>query len=88
MAIGARPGVVVGMVLRQGLTLAGAGLLVGALFGAIATRVVAGTLYGVSGADPVAWGSAAAVLLGAALAANIVPAWRAVQIDPVRALRN
>jgi predicted permease len=87
MAIGARPGVVVGMVLRQGLALAGAGLLVGSLLGAVATRVVAGTLYGVSGADPVAWGSAAGVLLVAALAANAVPAWRAVRIDPVRALR-
>jgi predicted permease len=88
MAIGARPGVVVGMVLRQGLALAGAGLLVGSLLGAVATRVIAGTLYGVSGADPVAWGSAAAVLFVAALAANAVPAWRAVRIDPVRALRT
>jgi predicted permease len=87
MAIGARPGVVVGMVLRQGLALAGAGLLVGSVLGAVATRVLAGMLYGVSGADPVAWGSAAAVLFVAALAANAVPAWRAVRIDPVRALR-
>jgi predicted permease len=87
MAIGARPGVVVGMVLRQGLALAGAGVLVGSALAAVATRVVAGTLYGVSGADPVAWGSAAAVLFVAALAANAVPAWRAVRIDPVRALR-
>jgi predicted permease len=88
MAIGARPGIVVGMVLRQGLALAGAGLLAGSLLAAVATRVVAGMLYGVSGADPVAWGSAAAVLAVAALAANAVPAWRAVRIDPVRALRT
>jgi ABC-type antimicrobial peptide transport system permease subunit len=76
------------MVLRQGLALAGAGLLAGSLLAAVATRVVAGMLYGVSGADPVAWGSAAAVLAVAALAANAVPAWRAVRIDPVRALRT
>jgi ABC-type antimicrobial peptide transport system permease subunit len=35
-----------------------------------------------------AWGAAAAVLLGAAMLANAVPAYRAVRIDPVRALRN
>lgn len=88
MAIGARPSTVIGLVLRQGLTLAGVGLVVGSALGAVATRVVSGTLYRVSGADPVAWGSAAAVLLCAALAAHVVPAWRAVRIDPVRALRN
>ena len=88
MAVGARPGTVIGLVLRQGLALAGAGLVIGTALGAVATRMVAGTLYGVSGADPLVWGSAAAVLLGATLAANAVPAWRAVRIDPVRALRN
>jgi predicted permease len=88
MAIGARPGTVIRLVLRQGLGLAAAGLIVGSLLGALATRMVAGALYGVSVADPVAWGSAAAVLFAAAMIANAVPAYRAVRIDPVRALRN
>jgi predicted permease len=88
MAVGARPQTVIGLVLKQGLTLAGVGLAFGSALGIVATRVLAGTLYGVTGADPVAWGSAAAVLLGANLAANAVPAWRAVRVDPVRALRN
>jgi len=88
MAIGARPGTVIRLVLRQGLGLAAAGLVVGSLLGALATRLVAGALYGVSVADPIAWGTAAAVLLAAAMAANAVPAYRAVRIDPVRALRN
>ena len=88
MAIGARPAAVVRLVLRQGLGLAAAGLVVGSLLGALATRMVAGALYGVSVADPIAWGTAAAVLLAAAMAANAVPAYRAVRIDPVRALRN
>jgi predicted permease len=88
MAIGARPGTVIRLVLRQGLGLAAAGLVVGALLGALATRLVAGALYGVSVADPIAWGTAAAVLLAAAMIANAVPAYRAVRIDPVRALRN
>ena len=88
MAIGARPGTVVKLVLRQGLALVAVGLVGGALLGALATRIVAGALYGVSVADPMAWGAAAAVLLGAAMLANAVPAYRAVRIDPVRALRN
>ena len=88
MAIGARPGTVVRLVLRQGLGLAAAGLVVGSLLGVLATRVVAGALYGVSVADPIAWGGAAAVLLGAAMLANAVPAYRAAKVDPVRALRN
>jgi ABC-type antimicrobial peptide transport system permease subunit len=50
--------------------------------------VVAGALYGVSVADPVAWGTAAAVLLAMAILANAIPAYRAVRIDPVKALRQ
>jgi macrolide transport system ATP-binding/permease protein len=88
MAIGARPATVVRLVLRQGLGLALMGLVVGSLLGAVATRIVAGALYGVSVADPIAWGAAAAVLLTAAMLANAIPAYRAVRIDPVRALRN
>ena len=60
MAVGARPGTVVRLVLRQGLKLAVAGLGAGALLGAAATSVLAGMLYGVSSADPVAWAGAAA----------------------------
>ncbi len=88
MAIGARPATVVRLVLRRGLALAAVGLAIGSLLGALATRIVAGALYGVSVADPVAWGAAAAVLLAAAMLANAIPAYRAVRIDPVRALRN
>ena len=88
MAVGARPGTVVRLVLRQGLKLAVAGLGAGALLGAAATYVLAGMLYGVSSADPVAWAGAAGVLFTAAVLANAVPAYRAVKIDPVKALRN
>ncbi len=45
MAVGARPGTVIGLVLRQGLALAGTGLVIGTALGAVATRIVAGTLY-------------------------------------------
>jgi ABC-type antimicrobial peptide transport system permease subunit len=88
MAIGARPGAVVRLVLRQGLGLAAAGLVAGSLLGAAATRVVAGALYGVGVGDPIAWGAAAIVLVGAALLAHAIPAYRAVRIDPMGALRS
>jgi predicted permease len=88
MAIGARPSTVIMLVLRQGVVLVTAGLIAGTVLGAVATTVLSGMLYGVSGADPIAWGAAASVLLVAGLAANAIPAMRAVRIDPVRALRN
>jgi len=49
---------------------------------------IAGALYGVSSGDPVAWLAAAAVLLFASALANLVPAWRAVRVDPCVALRT
>ncbi|MGE0039666.1 MAG: ABC transporter permease [Vicinamibacterales bacterium] len=87
MAIGARPSDVLGMVMRQGLGIALGGVAVGLVLAAGATRLVAGALYGVGVADPVAWGGSIAVLLGIAMLANLVPAWRAMRIDPARALR-
>jgi putative ABC transport system permease protein len=87
MAIGARPGSVLALVMRQGLGLVVAGVAVGLILGAAATRVVAGALYGISAADPIAWGAATAVLAGIACLANLIPARRAMRIDPVTALR-
>jgi macrolide transport system ATP-binding/permease protein len=87
MAIGARPADVMSMVMRQGLALAVAGTLVGFLLAAGATRILAGALYGIGAADPVAWGVAAAVLLAIAALANFLPARRAMRIDPSLALR-
>ena len=88
VALGARPGAVLALVLRQGLLVALAGLGAGCLLAVIAARAIAGALYGVSSADPVAWLSAAAVLLLASALANLVPAWRAVRVDPCEALRT
>jgi ABC-type antimicrobial peptide transport system permease subunit len=87
LAIGARPGTILALVLRQGLTRCLIGLGIGFALAAAATRMVAGALYGVRAADPLAWSGAAGVLVAVTLAANLVPAWRAMRIDPVRALR-
>jgi predicted permease len=88
VALGARPGTVVSLVLRQGLLVAAAGLTVGALLAVVATRALAGMLYGVSLADPIAWSGAAAAILGAAMLANLLPARRAARVDPAVALRS
>jgi predicted permease len=87
VALGARPGAVVGLVMRQGLLVAIAGLVAGCLLAAVAARAIAGALYGVSSADPVSWLGAAAVVLAASAFANLVPAWRAAHVDPSEALR-
>jgi predicted permease len=88
IALGATPIAVIARVLGQGMVLVGAGLVAGGALAAVATRSLAGMLYGISSIDPVSYGAAIAVLLLVAAAANIVPALRAARVDPVIALRS
>jgi ABC-type antimicrobial peptide transport system permease subunit len=88
IALGARPGAVVRMVMRQGLVVAAAGLVAGCALAVAAARAIAGALYGVTPGDPVSWLAAAAVLLAVSAVANFVPAWRASRVDPTQALRT
>jgi predicted permease len=88
MALGAAPGGVLGMVMRQGLGLAGAGIAVGLVLALVAARAIAATLYGVGAFDPAAWTAAIAVLLTSASLANYIPARRAARVDPSIALRQ
>jgi putative ABC transport system permease protein len=87
MALGARGADVLGMVMRQGATLAAAGALGGLLGAAAVTRLLRGMLFGVTPLDPLAYVGAGALLLGAAALACYLPARRAARLDPVRALR-
>ena len=88
MALGAsRRGVSI-MVLRQGLAIAGAGVAIGLVASAAATRALAGMIYGVSARDPVTFGGVAGVLLVVAALASLVPARRATRLDPLEALRG
>jgi putative ABC transport system permease protein len=88
MALGAHRGDVLGLVIRQGMTLVGVGLLVGLLGAFFATRVLAGLVFGVSTKDPVTFVFVPALLATVALLANYVPARRATQVDPQVALRQ
>jgi putative ABC transport system permease protein len=88
MALGAEPRSVLALVMRQGSGVAGAGVLAGGVLALGAAKAVAGALYGVSFLDPLAWGSAFAVLLLVASLANLIPARRASRVDPSLALRS
>ena len=87
MALGANAPTVLKMILRQGMVLAILGVGVGAVLAAVLTRVLQALLYGVSSVDPVSYGVAALVLLIVALAANLIPSWRASRVSPMAALR-
>jgi putative ABC transport system permease protein len=65
-----------------------AGTVAGVALAAALAQMLGSVLYGVGSFDPIAWGAALAVLLGAATAAHLVPARRALRVDPVTALRT
>jgi predicted permease len=88
MALGARAGDVLGLVLRAGLAPVGVGVALGLVGAAALSRFVAALLFGVAPGDPATYAGAALTLLLAAAAACYVPARRAVSIDPTEALRS
>jgi putative ABC transport system permease protein len=87
LALGAQPGNLLRTVLRQGLQLVGAGIALG-IAGALAfTRTMASLLFEVSVADPVVFTMVSLLLIAVALLACWLPAWRAMKVDPMVALR-
>lgn len=87
LALGARPGDVLRLVLREALLLAGLGLALGGLGALALGRGLASLLFGLAPSDPVSFAAATALLGLAALAAGALPAWRAARLDPLAALR-
>jgi putative ABC transport system permease protein len=88
MAIGARPGDVVWMVLGEGGRLAIAGVVAGSLIALAGARLIRGLLFEVSATHPVTFAGVAIALLGVALLASYIPARRATRVDPMIALRG
>jgi len=87
LALGARGSAVIGMVLRQALMLAAAGVAAGLGAAWIASGVIAGMLYGIRPTDPSAFALTAVGVAAVALVACYVPARRALRVDPVSLLR-
>jgi ABC-type antimicrobial peptide transport system permease subunit len=88
IALGALRGSVVRLVLRETLLLFVAGTSAGVAAAVAGSRLVESQLFGVDGRDPLVFVASAAALLGAVLAAGLVPAWRAARIDPGATLRH
>ena len=88
MALGAQPGDVSALIMRQGLRVAGSGMVVGALFALMAGFAISGALYGVSPVDAIAWIGATGLLFAVAALANLVPAHRAARVKPWLALKT
>jgi predicted permease len=87
LALGAGRADVMRMVVRQGMSLAISGTVVGLGGALVVARALAGLLYGVRPADPLTFGAVTVVLITVALIACYVPARRAIRVDPVIALR-
>ena len=88
VALGAKPSSVAGMVVRQGMALAGVGIVAGLVLAFGLTRFLSSFLFAVTPTDPITMVLVAATLAIAALAASYVPALRATRTNPVEVLRG
>jgi putative ABC transport system permease protein len=88
MAIGATRRSVVGLVLREGMTWAGSGIVVGLIGAFAAARLIATLLYDVPARDPITFATVGGAVTFVALMASAIPAIRAVHIDPTIAMRS
>ncbi len=88
VALGAKPGAVSGLFLRQGLLLSSGGIAIGLIPAFIAATLMSKLLFGIRVFDPVAFLVGVIVLPATAAAASYIPARRASRIDPLEALRS
>jgi ABC-type antimicrobial peptide transport system permease subunit len=88
MALGARSGDVLTMILREGLGLVAVGMSAGLVAALAASRILRGLLYGIASTDVTSFALACVGLLAVATLATYVPARRATAIDPLVALRQ
>jgi predicted permease len=88
MALGAQPGQVRGMILRESTWLAGTGIVAGLTASLLLTRLVKSMLYGIQPYDPTTLAGGVLILMAVALAASWIPARRAARVQPMQALRH
>jgi predicted lysophospholipase L1 biosynthesis ABC-type transport system permease subunit len=88
VALGALPGDIIRLVVRQGMELAAIGILAGLAGAAVLTHVMASLLFGVSTTDAITFVVVPALLTAVAFAATLIPAWRTTRADPMVALRE
>jgi len=88
MALGAQPRDILVLVLGEGTKMALIGAVLGAVASLLLTRLMAKQLFGVSAHDPLTYTSVAFVLVLVAIGACLVPARRAVRMDPMNSLRS
>jgi putative ABC transport system permease protein len=87
MALGAQRSDISRVVLGQGARLAGIGVIAGAAMAFAITRLLSSLLFGVSASDPLTFVGVAVLLAMVSIAACFIPAWRAMHVDPMVALR-
>ena len=88
LALGAQPGSVRRLVIREGLRLAGYGIAAGLLASLGLTRFLSGILYGVTATDPASFVTSVLILTLVALLASYIPATRATKVDPANIFRS
>ena len=88
IALGARSSEIVGLVIRRGLLLALSGVVLGMALAVAAGRALQAVLAGVSPSDPQIFGGAVALALVMTLLGSLLPAVRAMRVDPITAIRT
>jgi ABC-type antimicrobial peptide transport system permease subunit len=87
VTLGARPRDVLGLVMRQGIMFAACGLVTGSIAAAMLSRLASSVLVAVSPVDPLVYAGTALFTLLVAMVSAAIPAWRALRVDPMVALR-
>jgi ABC-type antimicrobial peptide transport system permease subunit len=88
MALGAQGGEILSMVVKKGVGLIGAGIVIGLGASSVLTRLLANQTWGVSPTDPLTFAAVVAVVIAVGVTACLLPARRATRVDPMVALRH